>query len=165
MKWKQELETRNLNETNVSQGIKNKIRDYNDTVNVIGQLKEKIENPDLNDDVDEIKETLSELEEALEVQDKVLVRSIEKYDKNKDIYNKNATNLKNNKNKSVDATSGTEKQPTAVPQGQPASAVNEDSGTEVTETPKKKSDWAWLGFAALATVVTLGAYNFFKNKD
>jgi len=93
MKWKQTLDGFGLTEETVSQGIRNKIKDYYTIVDGIDELEKSIENPTLNDDVDELQTDLEELQEALEEQDKVLEKAITMFDKNKEHYAKLSQNL------------------------------------------------------------------------
>ena len=93
MKWKQTLDGFGLTEESVSQGIRNKIKDYYTIVDGIDELEKSIENPTLNDDVDELQTDLEELQEALEEQEKVLVKAITMFDKNKEHYANLSKNL------------------------------------------------------------------------
>ena len=95
MKWKQKLDEVGLTEQTASQGIRNKILDYNTIEDGIEELKNSIKEPTLNDDVDSLKKDLEDLTEALESQDDVLVKAITLFDKNKEHYAKLQDNLKN----------------------------------------------------------------------
>jgi hypothetical protein len=167
MKWKSKLDEVGLTEQTASQGIRNKISDYNTIYNGINEVKEKIANPSVNDDVDDLQKDLIELTDALEEQDNVLIKAIALFDKNKDHYAKLGKNLADKRqqkaaNKTVSATTPAAKvETTNVVKEQP---VNAQSGGIVIEE-KKKDSLSWVLLGGLALVVTLGAVNIFKNND
>ena len=81
MKWKQKLAECNLTEETISAGLKSKIKDFYTLVEGIEEVEQSIQNPSLNDDVEELQEELEDLETAMENADKQLIRAIEIYDK------------------------------------------------------------------------------------
>lgn len=93
MKWKQQMQDFGLTEETVSIGLRNKIKDYYALVEGIEGLKESIENPSINDDVDDLQSDLESLEEAVENADRQLVKALEVYDRNKEKYAELSKNL------------------------------------------------------------------------
>jgi len=179
MKWKEKLAECNLNEENISQGLKTKIKDFYEIIEGIEEAKEKLANPSLNDDVEEIQSDLEELEESLEVADQKLVRAIELFDKNKDKYAELARNLSNGRPRKDGKPNPPKNvaQPQAQPQPQPQGQVAQQGGqtnplplTPTEEVPngdgKKGSGLAWKIFVGVLAVATLGvAVKMFKNDD
>jgi hypothetical protein len=167
MKWKSKLAEVGLTEQTVSQGIRNKISDYNTIYDGINEVKETIANPSVNDDVDDLEKDLIDLTDALEKQDNVLVKAIALFDKNKDHYAKLGKNLADKRqqkaaSKTVSATTPAAKVETSnVVKEQP---VNAEAGGVIKEE-KKKDNLSWILLGGLALVVTLGAVNIFKNND
>ena len=167
MKWKQKLDEVGLTEQTASQGIRNKILDYNTIEDGIEELKNSIKEPTLNDDVDSLKKDLEDLTEALESQDDVLVKAITLFDKNKEHYAKLQDNLKNKRLEKGGKTS--EKVNAPIPE---IKQVEKQSNIApilepigVSKEVPKKDNFSWLLLAGLAAVVTFGAVNIFKNND
>ena len=169
MKWKSEFEKLGLSNETISQGLKNKINDYNEVVQTIKELKEHIENPSLNDDVEELKEQSSDLENVLEDLDNKLVRAIQIFHKNKDKYAELGNKMKEGRERKklnqgqtktnpVPATApNPTSTPTSTPNPAPASNVDDNK-----EGEKKKGNWG-LFFGALALgIITFGIY---KSRD
>ena len=166
MKWKNELASRGLNESNISQGLKNKIRDVIDIDNTIKELKETLQNPSVNDDVDELEEAIQNAQEDLETLDNELVKAIDKFDRNKEKYAQLTQKMKEGRAKKK--AGGVVAQPQAQPQVHESVQAQPTPITPIEEVKteeKKKTSWGWVAFAVIGGIVTLGAVNFFKNKD
>jgi SMC interacting uncharacterized protein involved in chromosome segregation len=173
MKWKKEMQTRNLDETNVSQGLKTKIKDYYELEEGIQSLKEAIADPSINDDVEELKADLEELQEALEVADRKLVDAVILFDKNKDKYAEKVQKMKEGREKKKGANVEPKKEASTQSQPQPQVQVqqpqvqkNETAKTEEKDGEKKKSNIGnWIFGLAIAGL-TLGlATQYLKNRD
>ena len=171
MKWKNELASRGLNESNISQGLKNKIRDVIDLSNSIKELKETLQNPSVNDDIDELEEAIQNAEEDLETLDNELVKAIDKFDRNKEKYAELTQKMKEGRAKKkagVVAQPQTQEQTQAQPQVRQSVQAQPTTITpteEVKTEEKKKTSWGWIAFAVIGGIVTLGAVNFFNNRD
>jgi hypothetical protein len=167
MKWKSKLDEVGLTEQTASQGIRNKISDYNTISDGINELNESIANPSINDDVEDLKKDLIDLTDALEKQDNLIVKAIALFDKNKDHYAKIGKNLaEKRQQKAAIKTSSDTTPPQKVENTNPIKQepVNAQSSGVIKEE-KKKDSLSWLLFGGLALVVTLGAVNIFKNND
>ena len=175
MKWKKEMQTRNLDENNVSQGLKTKIKDYYELEEGIKGLKEAIDNPSINDDVEELQADLEELQEALEVADRKLVDAVILFDKNKEKYAEKVQKMKEGREKKKAGNGEPKKEASAPAQSQPQPQVqvrqpqvqnNEPAKTEEKEGEKKKSNIGnWIFGLAIAGL-TLGlATQYLKNRD
>jgi hypothetical protein len=163
MKWKNELEKFGLTNETISHGLRNKIKDYYEMVEGINELRESIANPSVNDDVEELKSELVDLQESLQDYDNQLVRAVQLFDKNKEKYAQISKNLgkgrprKDGQTTQVKAvatptTTTTEKPIVAQPQVQAQTVETK------TEEDKKKGNWG-LFFGALALgIVTFGLY-------
>jgi hypothetical protein len=169
MKWQNEMDSVGLNETNISVGLKNKIKDYNDIVKYINELKETIEKPSVNDNVDELQSTLSDMEEALETADDKLVRAIQLYHKNKDKYAEMSKNLTGRQRKDGQPRKQTQAQPKPAeppvntnPAPAPAPAPVTVEEEKVEEGEKKKTNWWLFGGVILLSAITFGIY---KSRD
>lgn len=147
MKWKQTLEGFGLFEETVSQGIRNKIKDYYTIVDGIGELEKSIENPTLNDDVDELQTDLEELNDALEEQEKVLDKAIKMFDKNKEHYANLSKNLEGRRGRpKKDAQQQPQPnvaKPTQQPNAQP-NVQNVAGNVTQEEKPKKTNIALWI---------------------
>lgn len=185
MKWKQKLEECGLNEQTISLGLKNKIKDYYTIIDGIEETKESIANPSLNDDVEELKGELADLEEALLDADNKLVRAIEVYDKNKERYAEMSKHLSNGRPRKdgtpnpprqtqtqtkAQTQTQTQGQTQTQTQGQTQGQTNEVPITPTEEVPngdekKGKSAFGWVGVAALVVVGALVGVNLLKNRD
>jgi predicted nuclease with TOPRIM domain len=168
MKWKNELQQCGLTEETISHGLRNKIKDYYQMVEGINELKDSIENPSINDDVEELQTELEDLQDDLLTFDNNLVRAIQVFDKNKERY----AQLSKNIGKGRPRKDG---QPAQVKQNQiaepnvvtkPTLQVQTQTGstqinTKETEEKKKTNWWLFAGAVVLAGV-TFGLY---KMKD
>jgi septum formation inhibitor MinC len=163
MKWQNEMDSLGLNQTNISVGLKNKIKDYNDIVKYINELKETIENPSVNDNVDELQSTLVDMEEALETADDKLVRAIQLYNKNKDKYAEMSKHLTGRPRKDGQPRKQTQTQPKpAEPPVNTTPATKTETVTveeeKVEEGEKKKTNWWLFGGVILLSAITFGLY-------
>jgi predicted nuclease with TOPRIM domain len=168
MKWKNELQNLGLTEETISHGLRNKIKDYYQMVEGINELKDSIENPSINDDVEELQTELEDLQDDLLTFDNNLVRAIQVFDKNKERY----AQLSKNIGKGRPRKDG---QPAQVKQTQPVVASSQtkttpqvqtavtqiDTNDDKTEEKKKTNWWLFAGAVVLAGV-TFGLY---KMKD
>jgi paraquat-inducible protein B len=169
MKWKQTLDGFGLTEETVSQGIRNKIKDYYTIVDGIEELEKSIENPTLNDDVDELQNTLEELQEALEEQEKVLDKAIRMFDKNKEHYANLSKNLVGRGRPKKDAQQQTQPnvektnvaQPTPQPNAQP-NVQNVAGNVTQEEKPKKTNIALWVVGIVIGGLIGV---NIFKNRE
>jgi hypothetical protein len=166
MKWKQRFDELGLTNETISQGLKNKIRDYYDIQQGIADMKQVLANPSVNDNVEEIQADLEDAIETLEAYDNKLVGDVELYFKNKDTYADKMKKMAEGreKKKQAMASGGATKTTTTTPQATQTQQQPKQVETK-TEGEEKKSNWGWIGFAVLAGVVTLGAVNLFKDRD
>jgi len=164
MKWKQTLDGFGLTEETVSQGIRNKIKDYYTIVDGIEELEKSIENPTLNDDVDELKNDLEELQEALEEQDKVLVKAVTMFDKNKEHYANLSKNLVGRGRPKKDAQQQTQPnvaQTTTQTKAQP-NVQNVAGNVTQEEKPKKTNIALWVVGIVIGGLIGV---NILKNRE
>jgi len=164
MKWKQTLDGFGLTEQTVSQGIRNKIKDYYTIVDGIEELEKSIENPTLNDDVDELKNDLEELQEALEEQDKVLVKAVTMFDKNKEHYAKLSQNLVGRGRPKKDAQQQPQPnvaQTTTQTKAQP-NVQNVAGNVTQEEKPKKTNIALWVVGIVIGGLIGV---NILKNRE
>lgn len=163
MKWKQTLDGFGLTEETVSQGIRNKIKDYYTIVDGIGELEKSIENPTLNDDVDEFKTDLEELNDALEEQDRVLVKAITMFDKNKEHYAKLSQNLvgRGRPKKDAQQQQPNVAKPTPQPNAQP-NVQNVAGNVTQEEKPKKINIALWIVGIVIGGLIGV---NILKNRE
>ena len=161
MKWKQTLEGFGLTEETVSQGIRNKIKDYYTIVDGIEELEKSIENPTLNDDVDELQNDLEELKDALEEQDKVLVKAVTMFDKNKEHYAKLSQNLVGRGRPKKDAQPNVA-QPTTQTNAQPNVQNVAGNVTQGDEKPKKTNIALWVVGIVIGGLIGV---NILKNRE
>ena len=162
MKWKQKLAECNLTEETISAGLKSKIKDFYTLVEGIEEVEQSIQNPSLNDDVEELQEELEDLETAMENADKQLIRAIEIYDKNKEKYAELSKNLgkgRPRKNPIVEAP----KAVAATQQAVVKPIVQAAQGIVVPQE-EKKSSWKWLLAIAVVGGLTLGIVNLSKSE-
>jgi chromosome segregation ATPase len=168
MKWQKALNQFGLTYETVSIGLRNKINDYNQMVEGIDELKDSIKNPSINDNVDELKSDLADLQNSLENYDTQIVRAIEVYHKNKDRYAELAKNLgkgrprKDGKTAQVKKVEPTQTQ-TTTETTTPAPVQVASQGTEVVEAveepkEKKKTNWWLFGGIIVLSAITLGLY-------
>ena len=166
MKWKSEMEKLGLTNETISVGLRNKIKDYYDMVEGIKELKDSIANPTLNDDVEELKEELADLQDALESYDNQLVKAVHTFDKNKEKYAELSKNLGKGRPRK-DGQPAQPKQvvanPTPTPNPNPTPAPNPTPNADGNKDgEKKKGNWG-LFFGALALgIITFGIY---KSRD
>jgi len=162
MKWKQTLDGFGLTEETVSQGIRNKIKDYYTIVDGIGELEKSIENPTLNDDVDELKTDLEELNDALEEQDRVLVKAVTMFDKNKEHYANLSKNLVGRGRPKKDAQQQPNvAKPTPQPNAQP-NVQNVAGNVTQEEKPKKTNIALWIVGIVIGGLIGV---NILKNRE
>ena len=162
MKWKQKLAECNLTEETISAGLRSKIKDFYTLVEGIEEVEQSIQNPSLNDDVEELQEELEDLETAMENADKQLIRAIEIYDKNKEMYAELSKNLgkgRPRKNPIVEAP----KAVAATQQAVVKPIVQAAQGIVVPQE-EKKSSWKWLLAIAVVGGLTLGIVNLSKSE-
>lgn len=168
MKWKSKLDEVGLTEQTASQGIRTKIADYNTINDGINEVNELIANPSVNDDVEELKSDLIDLTDALEQQDKVIVKAITLFDKNKEHYSNLQKNLAEKRSQKAGNTAVSNATPTPAKKVENNIPIKEEpvvaSVGGVVKEEKKKDSWSWVLLGGLALVVTLGAVNIF-NKE
>jgi len=172
MKWKNELENCGLTEETISHGLRNKIKDYYSMVEGINELKDSIENPTINDDVEELQTELEELQDDLMTFDNNLVRAIQIYDKNKERYAQLSKNIgkgrprKDGQPAQVKQTQIAE--PNVITKPTPQVQVQTQTQTASTQIDtkqteeKKKTNWWLFAGAVVLAGVTFGLY---KMKD
>jgi len=164
MKWKQTLDGFGLTEETVSQGIRNKIKDYYTIVDGIEELEKSIENPTLNDDVDTLQTDLEELQEALEEQEKVLDKAIRMFDKNKEHYANLSKNLVGRGRPKKDAQQQTQPnvaQTTTQTKAQP-NVQNVAGNVTQEEKPKKTNIALWVVGIVIGGLIGV---NILKNRE
>lgn len=161
MKWQNEMQTLGFNESNISQGLKTKIKDYNDIVKYIKELKETIKNPSVNDNVDELESTLVDMEEALETADDKLVKAIQSFEKNKERYaeiGKKMAEGRQNKKQQKQTTPAEPKVQTTPVVTPVASQPQVVETTEEPNVEKKATNWWLFAGAVVLAGVTFGLY-------
>jgi chromosome segregation ATPase len=162
MKWKQKLAECNLTEETISAGLRSKIKDYYTIVEGIEEVEQLIEKPSLNDNIDDLREELDDLQTSLINADKQLIRAIEIYDKNKEMYAELQKNLgkgRPKKNPIVEAP----KSVASTQQAVVKPIVQAAQGT-VLPQEEKKSSWKWLLAIAVVGGLTLGIVNLSKRE-
>lgn len=182
MKWEKTLSNCGLTEETISIGLKTKIKEHRKIEEALDDIKDRLNDDDTDvDEVDELEEDLRELEDALEMSDNKLVRAIELYDKNKDRYAELSKNLgKGRPRKNPTPTPQPTQTQTNVQEAQPNVQQTQTQAQpnvqsqnipitpteEVPNEEKKGSGWLWkVGVAIVVGVLTLGAYNTYKNND
>jgi len=166
MKWKQKLAECNLTEETISAGLRSKIKDYYTIVGGIEEVEQSIKNPSINDDVDDLQDELEDLQTAMENADKQLIRAIEIYDKNKEMYAELSKNLgkgRPKKNPIVEAPKVVS-QSVAAPQQAVVKPIVQAAQGTVVEKEEKKSSWKWLLAVAVVGGLTLGIVNLSKRE-
>jgi len=102
MNWKKQLEKFQLNESDLSIRIKNKIKDYNGISEGIDEIKGQMDAEGISQEqADDLQGNLDSLETALNDLDESLCNDITKYNKNKEMYAEKAKNLKHQKAKNT----------------------------------------------------------------
>jgi hypothetical protein len=164
MKWKQTLDGFGLTEETVSQGIRNKIKDYYTIVEGINLHEKTIENPTLNDDVDELQNTLEQLQEALEEQEKVLDKAIRMFDKNKEHYANLSKNLVGRGRPKKDAQQQAQPNVAQTTTKQNAQPNVQNVAENVTngEKPKKTNIALWIVGIVIGGLIGV---NILKNRE
>lgn len=164
MKWKQTLDGFGLTEETVSQGIRNKIKDYYTIIEGIELTENSIENPTLNDDVDELKNSLKELQEALEEQEKVLDKAIRMFDKNKEHYANLSKNLVGRGRPKKDAQQQAQPNVAQTTTKQNAQPNVQNVAGNVTngEKPKKTNIALWIVGIVIGGLIGV---NILKNRE
>jgi septal ring factor EnvC (AmiA/AmiB activator) len=166
MKWKQKLAEYNLTEETISAGLRSKIKDYYTIVEAIEEVEQLIEKPSLNDNIDDLREELDDLQTSIENADKQLIRAIEIYDKNKEMYAELAKNLgkgRPRKNPIVEAPKVVA-QTVAAPQQEVVKPIVQAAQGTVVAQEEKKSSWKWLLAIAVVGGLTLGIVNLSKRE-
>jgi len=175
MEWKQKLAELGLTETTVSKSIKAKIKDFYTLQDALAQTKQKLENPSDDDEIDELEADLNEYQESIEICSEDIYKSLESWDKNKDVNAERVRKMKEAKDRKAQQNGGGYQEPKAAQGVQTAS--NKPTPTAPPIAPptappadnkdgeKKKSGFGWMAFTLLAGVVTLGAWWTMKNDD
>jgi chromosome segregation ATPase len=158
MSWQNKLAEIGLTEQTASASIKKKIREIKTLQEGLQEAKEALQNAD-DEDVETLQNDYEELKEAFETAEVKLIRALEVFDKNKDVYAQLSKNLKPKTSKKAQESSAPA--PEAAPAPEPAPAVNT---VEEVKEPKKKSNTGLIIFGVVAAVLTLGAVNMFKEK-
>ena len=167
MKWKQKLAECNLTEETISAGLRSKIKDFYTLVEGIEEVEQSLQNPSMNDDVDDLQDELDNLQNAMQNADKQLIRAIEIYDKNKEKYAELSKNLgkgRPRKNPIVEAPKAVAQSIEAAPQQPIVKPIVEAAQGVVVEQEEKKSSWKWLLAIAVVGGLTLGLVNLSKNE-
>lgn len=158
MKWKAKLSEFGLDENNVSQGLKTKIKDYYEIQNAIDELRKSLANPSINDDVDQLEDDLKECVETLEAYDNKLVKDVEYFNKHKDKYADMSKKLAEGRAKKKQANGGVVTKTTST-----SPTTTTSTTTTENKEEKKGGGFGWVIFAVAVGVVTLGAVNLMKN--
>jgi len=159
MTWREKLAECGLTQETVSNGLRSKIKDFLTLEQGYSEVQNSIDNPDMNDDVDELESDLEDIQEAMDSANKQLIRAIEIYDKNKETYAELSKNLGKGRPRKVTQ----EPTPNNVSSQQQTQQPTQQAANGVV-VEKKKSSIGWLFFAGFAAVVTIGAVNLFKEK-
>jgi predicted nuclease with TOPRIM domain len=161
MTWREKLAECGLTQETVSNGLRSKIKDFLTLEQGYSEVQNSIDNPDMNDDVDELESDLEDIQTAMDSANKQLIRAIEIYDKNKEKY----AELSKNLGKGRPRKDAVKQEPTpnnVSSQQQTQQPTQQAANGVVVE--KKKSSIGWLFFAGFAAVVTIGAVNLFKER-
>ena len=159
MTWREKLAECGLTQETVSNGLRSKIKDFLTLEQGYSDVRNSIDNPDMNDDVDELESDLEDIQEAMDSANKQLIRAIEIYDKNKEKYAELSKNLGKGRPRKVTE----EPKPNNVSSQQPTPQPTQQAANGAV-VEKKKSSIGWLFFAGFAAVVTIGAVNLFKER-
>lgn len=131
MNWKKQLERFQLNESDLSIRIKNKIKDFKGILEGIDEIKGQMEAEGLSqEEADNLQENLDSLETALNDLDESLVNDITKYNKNKEMYAEKAKNLKHQKAKNTTEKSSENQDKSVTQQKTEEAVVNENVNNE-----------------------------------
>ena len=181
MKWKNRMAELGLNDSNISAGLKKKISTYYTIQNGLAQAQQALQNAGDDDDVEDLQDDVTELEDALEAADDKLVRDVDIFDKNKERYVEMAKHLGKGRPRKnpLPAPAPQPKPaptptptptPTPAPQPTPTPAPQPTPTPTPTPTPKPKDDdkkSSGFGFVLAAIVVgviTFGAVQLSKNR-
>jgi chromosome segregation ATPase len=178
MNWEEKLSELGLTQETISHGLKTKIKDHEKIGVAIEELQERLEDESTDEEeIEEIEQDLEDLTEAHELSNEKLIRAIEVYDKNKDKYAEMSKHLGRGRPRK-NPLPQPNPQPNPQPQAQPQAQVQTQTQTqvpqnipltpteEVVDDKKGKVHWGWkLGLALVVGVLTLGAYNTYKNND
>jgi hypothetical protein len=159
MTWREKLAECGLTQETVSNGLRSKIKDFLTLEQGYSDVRNSIDNPSMNDDVEELESDLEDIQSAMDSANKQLIRAIEIYDKNKEKYAELSKNLGKGRPRKVTE----EPTPTPVSSQQPTPQPTQQAANGAV-VEKKKSSIGWLFFAGFAAVVTIGAVNLFKEK-
>jgi hypothetical protein len=141
MTWENLLNEAQIQESELLAKTKKKIENYREIEEGIKLANETLENPEEDDDVEEVQETLDAFENDLEKLDKAICKEIKALQKEKSAA------------------------PASVSASAPALASSQIQNANTKNADgKKDNSIGWLIFGGLALVATLGAVNLFKNK-
>ena len=178
-KWQKLMEKYGISETNPPGSIKKQITTLSQLKKNLAKIEEKL-NGDISDDKRrELQEERNEWADSIEAQEEVIEETIEKYEKNKDMYAEKMRAMKEAVAKKKAAESGTKTEvkeevkdePPAAPEGvvveTPAPKVETVKAEVIEPKPEKKgmSTGTKLVLGGLFLVLSFGAYNYFANKD
>lgn len=166
MKWQEKLAECNLTEETVSQGLRLKIKDFRTLESGANDLIQSINNPQMNDDVDDLNSDLDDINEAMDASNKQLIRAIEIYDKNKEKYAELSKNLGRGRPRKnpIEEAPKTVTQTTVEPQQAVVKPIVQAAQGVVVEKEEKKSSWKWLLAIAVVGGLTLGIVNLSKSE-
>lgn len=149
MTWENLLNEAQIQESELLAKTKKKIENYREIEEGIKLANETLENPEEDDDVEEVQETLDAFENDLEKLDKAICKEIKA--------------LQKEKSAAPASASAPASAPASATASAPASSQIQNANTKNADG-KKDNSIGWLIFGGLALVATLGAVNLFKNK-
>lgn len=160
MNWKEKLSSLGMQEADLSVRIKKDIQAYNDLENGLTEVKKELRGDVSEDEKNELNESLNEIQNGIEVMNETLIKSIERFYKNKDGYAERAKNLKGGKTAVKTAEVGG----VTVTKPHPQPVVASANGQSATQE-KKGGIGKWLLIGALALIGGGVALNYMNSND
>lgn len=166
MKWKSKMQTLGLDESSLSVRIKKNIKDYYSLIEGLNEAKAEINNDNLSqEEVDSAQDTIDELTNAVSIADNNLANDIEKYHKNKDLYDKRTSYLNNSAKKTSNAPAQTQTAKSGIAVAGVTATNTKPQSTAPQGEVKKSGLGKWL-LGGVLVVLTGGAIlNYMKNND
>jgi hypothetical protein len=158
-KFQEKLAELNLSEDALSKRIKDNINAFRKLDEAINGVKESIGETQDENEKEDLESELEELVQSLDEVDNKLVTDIIKFDKNKEHYAKLSKNLnKGGGTPKATTPKATSTTPTPTPTPTPNQTPNNDA------PPKKKSSWGWVALGLVVLVATAGAVNVMNKR-
>jgi hypothetical protein len=175
-KWQKLMENYGISETNPPGSIKKQISTLNQLQRNLSKIDDKLNSSDLSDTKrQQLQEERNEWADSIEAQQEVIEETIEKYEKNKDMYAEKMRAMKEAVAKKKSAESGGKQEVKDEPPAAPAGVVVETPAPKVetvkAEVIEEKQESKGMStttkfvLGGLFLVLSFGAYNYFANKD